>query len=822
MPIDVNIIDENDSDIDGDTLTIDAVALPDGTAIEIGVATQLEQGLLTVNSDGTTRFEPALNFAGQLIFGYTLTDSQGGTDVASVTFDVTPVNDAPIPVDPQQPNVPTDPRDPNFLNHPIDPEDPREAPLDPLNYIPEQSGNDGELVSELDLTPYFGDPDTNEILTITVNENDLPDGLVFDPVTNIISGTPTSDASQNGNDGVYVIAVTATDPSGESFTTNVTYIIANPAPTAQDDGILQVTEDVLTSLSPLGNDNDPDGDDLTITQINGTPVTIGVPLELPSGAFVTLNADNTISYDPVLNYNGPDSFSYTIDDGQGGTDIASVNLDVVKVNDAPIVTPSVAGEPALPGQRDQDGDRVELNVSAPFSDIDGDVLTFTATGLPDGLSIDPQTGIITGTLPPGTSANGPFNVTITASDSDGASVSTSFVWTVDNLAPISKGIADVSFNDNTSVSYSTAGGFEDPDLDGLTYSAQGLPAGLTIDVNTGIISGTLDSSASVDGPYQITVTATDSQGASAEETFTINVFNPAPIVEQLTPDPVISGAPVTIDVGAVTTDPDGDELSYSSDDLPPGLTLDPETGLISGVPTLPQNDPYIFSVTVDDGEGGVTLTQISLQVNEDGYIAPFETPSIDALHSSRDPQGRGYSYPDAYEDLFQDDVPDGLREALSMNDRDFWGNMHAFNIAQYGDYAYIGVEAIADEHAVYVSLQETLSMVAGPKVLSWDVDYERMGGSLPEWIDYAPGSDMVIINRPLADETAVLHIRAMLDNGRTLSVVAEIDLATGTVEPANIYSSSYGERIATLSEQMQMEQAREDGMGSELLMALSG
>jgi len=49
---------------------------------------------------GTVTLDPAPDVFGPVVFGYTVSDGQGGTDVATVTIDVTPVNDAPIPVDP--------------------------------------------------------------------------------------------------------------------------------------------------------------------------------------------------------------------------------------------------------------------------------------------------------------------------------------------------------------------------------------------------------------------------------------------------------------------------------------------------------------------------------------------------------------------------------------------------------------------------------------------------------------------------------------------------------------------------------------------------
>ena len=120
------------------------------------------------------------------------------------------------------------------------------------------------------------------------------------------------------------------------------------------------------------------------------------------------------------------------------------------------------------------------------------------------------------------------------------------------------GALSVSSEDGSEVSIPTAAVFADPDGDVLTYSAAGLPEGLSIDLETGLITGTIDSSASQLGPYEVTVTATDSDGASVDVTFTFNVTNPAPVIGlvELPATPPVVGETITIDVGAVTQDPD--------------------------------------------------------------------------------------------------------------------------------------------------------------------------------------------------------------------------------------------------------------------------
>ena len=830
--ISVNVISDNDTDSDGDVLTIDAAALPSGDILPLDTPITLPEGVLTIGSDGTVNLVPTPDYFGTLVFGYTVTDREGGTDVATVTIDVTPVNDAPIPVDPTQPEVimppAGEPQDPGF---PIDPEDSHVPPIDPNNYIPEQVGEDGEPLPSLDLTSYFGDPDPMEPLTITV-VGELPPGLSYDPVTGIISGTLDADASQGGdptNPGIYKVDVTATDRDGLSFTTTLCYAITNPPPMALADGVLPVFEDTPTTLNLLSNDSDPDGDALTITQINGTPVTVGVPVTLPSGATVTLNSDGSVDYGPVAEYNGVDSFTYTLSDGEGGTDTATVNLDITPVNDTPVVTPDVVGEPALPPRQNSDGDVVYVDVSGPFSDIEGDPLTYTATGLPEGLTIDPVTGMISGTLPSGTSANGPFDVVVTASDPDGDSVSTDFVWTVDNVAPVVvTPLPDVATEDGAQLSFPTAPSFDDPDADDVSYNVSGLPAGLFIDPDTGVIFGTVDPSASVKGPYEVTVTVTDAQGASISSSFVIDVANPAPIIEApvMSQTPLVAGQPLRIDVGDVTQDPDRDSrLTYGSNDLPPGLSIDPDTGVISGIPTLPQAEPYVFTVTVDDGEGGVSSIQITLPVSEDGFVPPTAEPN-DPLLTDVDPYEFLQGQPIDLTRYFHDRALAAADDLGRMfGDRDFRGGMVAASVPGMGDErTYMVVEAVAYEHHLTLSLGSTFPMFCDANVRSWDIDLAN-GSALPAWFDWSNGADFAQINRPLDVETIQLRIRALLDNGRTATTVVEVDLRTGMITQvgeAYAQAQTLGQQMALEARALEAEQAKQHAGTDALLRALAG
>jgi len=240
----------------------------------------------------------------------------------------------------------------------------------------------------------------------------------------------------------------------------------------------------------------------------------------------------------------------------------------------------------------------------------------------------------------------------------------------------------------------------------------GLPDGLTIDPETGLITGTVDGSASLDGPYEVTVTVTDAQGESALSIFTLNISNPVPVVGVVdVPATIMLGQSLVINVADAVNDPDGDAaLSYSAVDLPEGLTLDPDTGVISGTPTRVQQAPFGFTVFVDDGEGGVTPVELSLQVTMDGFIGP-DTFETDSVVTDVDPYEFLDGQPIDLKRYFYDRALESRDDQGRMfGDRDFLGGMIASPIpGMSNDCAYLVVEAVAYDHNINVQLASTLA-----------------------------------------------------------------------------------------------------------------
>ena len=144
----------------------------------------------------------------------------------------------------------------------------------------------------------------------------------------------------------------------------------------------------------------------------------------------------------------------------------------------------------------------------------GATLTWSATGLPTGLTLNGATGAITGT--PTTS--GSSNVTLTATDNLGNSGSASFTWSITGAVSVANpgnksSAAGSAITTLLSIATDTQTGAS------FTWSATGLPTGLTLNQLTGAITGT----PTVAGTYNVTLTATDGSGNSGSASFTWSI-----------------------------------------------------------------------------------------------------------------------------------------------------------------------------------------------------------------------------------------------------------------------------------------------------------
>jgi VCBS repeat-containing protein len=292
----------NDTDIDGDSLTVTVVSGP-------------SHGTLTLESDGEFTYDPDVDYVGADQFTYEVSDGDL-TDTANVAIDVGGLNDDPVAIGD---DIVTD----------------EDTPV---------TVTDAELLAN--------DDDTDgDALTIT-SVSDPAHGTVTHAAGEV---EYTPDADFHGTD-TFTYTISDGHGGSDSATVTVTVTERNDAPVAVDDA-RTTTEDTaitLTDAALLANDADVDGDSLTITDVSD-----------PAHGTAT-HAAGEVEYAPDADFHGTDTFTYTVDDGNGGTSTATVTVTVTPVNDAPVAVDdpgfttvsnaALQGTSVLGNDTDPDGD----------------------------------------------------------------------------------------------------------------------------------------------------------------------------------------------------------------------------------------------------------------------------------------------------------------------------------------------------------------------------------------------------------------------------------------------------------------------------------
>ena len=222
-------------------------------------------------------------------------------------------------------------------------------------------------------------------------------------------------------------------------------------------------------------------------------------------------------------------------------------------------------------------------------------LSYAALGLPTGLKINKSSGAITGSVAVGAAAYGPYSVTIIAGDGT-YSAETTFNWTINNAITITVP-DDQTNNEGDSVSLTISA--SDTSMGTLVYSVQDLPAGLSINTSTGVISGTVAIANSGIGSFSPTIIVSDgTYTSSASFNWTIN--SPVTITDPGDQANVV-GDTVSLQIAA--TDASMGTLTYTASGLPDGLSISTSTGLISGTVSSGATAIGSFATTVTAGDG---------------------------------------------------------------------------------------------------------------------------------------------------------------------------------------------------------------------------
>ncbi|WP_155396235.1 cadherin-like domain-containing protein, partial [Vibrio campbellii] len=567
-PVTIDVL-TNDTDVDGDTLTIVNASVPD------------DQGKVEI-VDGKLVFTPAENFNGEATISYTVSDG-ALEDSAQVSVTVNPVNDAPVANDD---SAVTD----------------EDTPVT-IDVLPNDTDVDGDTLTIV-----------NASVPVDQGTVEIVDGkLVFTPADNF--------------NGEATISYTVSDGALEdSAEVSVTVNPINDAPVANDDSAV-TDEDTPVTIDVLPNDTDVDGDTLTI-------VNASVPVDQGAVEIV----DGKLVFTPAENFNGEATISYTVSDGEL-EDEAQVSVTVNPVNDAPVANDDSA-------VTDEDTP-VTINVLPNDTDIDGDTLTIVNASVP---AEQGTVEIVDGKLvfTPADNFNGEATISYTVSDGeleDSAEVSV----TVNPLndAPVANDDSAAT-DEDTPVTINVLPNDTDVDGDTLTIVNASVPADQgTVEIVDGKLVFT--PAENFNGEATISYTVSDGElEDSAEVSVTVNPLNDAPVAND---DSAATDedTPVTIDVLPNDTDIDGDTLTIVNASVPAEQgTVEIVDGKLVFTPAENFNGEATISYTVSDGEledsaeVSVTVNPVNDApvANDDNAVTDEDTPvTINVLPNDTDVDG---------------------------------------------------------------------------------------------------------------------------------------------------------------------------------------
>ncbi|WP_255890092.1 tandem-95 repeat protein, partial [Nocardioides astragali] len=384
----------------------------------------------------------------------------------------------------------------------------------------------------------------------------------------------------------------------------------NIAPVAVDD-TATTNEDTAVAKNVIANDTDADNTNAELSVKAGS---VSNPAH-GTAALVTSGPDaGKVLYTPDANYNGPDSFTYRATDGTADSNIATVNVTVNAVNDAPVATVSLS--PTSPTTD------ATLTATATKSDPDADPVTLTYVWKVNGTVRQTTSGSssLTDTFDTSASGNGSagdvVSVEVTPNDGtvNGAAVNDSV--TVANSAPElgSVAITPTTAGTNTILT-ATPNGYADADGDAASYHYQWFKNDTALDGETG---STLDLGSDGNGGrgdvIKVEVYATDGNGGtSPTRADQLTVANTAPDLGSVAITPTTAGTNTILTATPNGyADADGDAASYHYQWFKNDTALDGETGStldLGSDGNGGRGDVIKVEVYATDGNGGTSPTR---------------------------------------------------------------------------------------------------------------------------------------------------------------------------------------------------------------------
>ena len=411
--------------------------------------------------------------------------------------------------------------------------------------------------------------------------------------------TYTPDLNFNGEDSfTYVVS----DGNGGLDTATVTVTVApvNDRPVATDD-VAATPEDTPVTIAALLNDSDVEGDLLDLLSVG-----------LPQSGTASINfADTTLTYTPDPNFNGEDSFTYVVSDGNGGLDTATVTVTVSPVNDAPVALDDYAATAS--------NQSVTIPVLSNDSDVDQDGLVISRIIVPAGAGAavtDP--GDTTITYTPGQSWLPTDTLTYEVSDGNGGlDTATVTVFVTDVAVPIIALDDTVTTAEDESITIAVRGNDLDADGDPLEVLTVSDPGHGQAAVNAdSTVTYTPDPN--FFGADSFLYVVTDNQEGQAAATVHVEV---TPVQDRPTAVDDAATTPeevaVTIPVLSNDFDVDGDFVTVL--DVTQGgfgtVTRDGDS-TVTYQPDIDSSGVDSFTYRVSDGNGGLDTATVTVFVTD--------------------------------------------------------------------------------------------------------------------------------------------------------------------------------------------------------------
>ena len=659
---------DDDSDVDGDTLTLTGITSPtNGSVALVG---------------NTVTYTPTPN-TGTYTETLTYTVSDGTTtSTGTLTITVNASNDAPVAVD----DTETLTEDDSLTTITVLDDD-TDADGDSLtvsaisysgtgtaainadnariDYTPAANFNgtdtitytvsDGTatdtgtltiIVNAVDDAPTVSQSTVSSTLDATINEdsssvtiNVLADlGYTADAdgdpvsITAVQANAGAGSVSTDGSSVTYTPAADYSSPATITFTASdgtssfsafftISFNASNDAPVAVDDTETLTEDDSLTTITVLDDDTDADGDSLTVSAISysGTGT-------------AAINADNArIDYTPAANFNGTDTITYTVSDGTA-TDTGTLTIIVNAVDDAPTVSQSTVSS-TLDATINEDSSSVTINVLADLgytADADGDSVSITAVQANAGAgSVSTDGSSVTYT--PAADYSSPATITFTASDGT-SSFSAFFTisFNASNDAPVAVDDTETLTEDDSLTTITVLDDDTDADGDSLTVSAISYSGTGTAAINADNARIDYTPAANFNGTDTITYTVSDGTATDTGTlTIIVNAVNDAPVAVD---DAVTTkqDSSVLVAVLANDTHADSSVMSIVTVTSPSNGTVTQDGSVVTYTPNSSFSGSDTFAYTVQDANGVSDTANVTVTVNA---TATACSPTISALGS---------------------------------------------------------------------------------------------------------------------------------------------------------------------------------------------